>query len=81
MRRAVLIIGLVFWLSIGAARAQSLSLVRDEEVERAVSFYLTPLFEKAGLDVHNMNIHLVKDESINALPQKGCMFSFIRDCF
>ncbi len=71
MRRAVLIIGLVFWLCIGAARAQSLSLVRDEEVERAVSFYLTPLFEKAGLDVHNMNIHLVKDDSINAFAAKG----------
>ena len=71
MRRAVLIFGLVFWLSIGAARAQSLSLVRDEEVERAVSFYLTPLFEKAGLDVHNMNVHLVQDDSINAFAAKG----------
>lgn len=71
MRRAVLIIGLLFCLCAGAARAQSLSLVRDEEVERAVSFFLTPLFEKAGLDVRNMSIHLVKDDSINAFAAKG----------
>ena len=71
MRRAVLILGFVFWLCIGAARAESLSLVRDEEIERAVSFYLTPLFEKAGLDPKAMEIHLVKDDSINAFAAKG----------
>lgn len=71
MRRAVLILGLLIWLFIGTARAQSLSLVRDEEVERTLSFYLTPLFEKAGLDTHQMNIHLVKDDSINAFAAKG----------
>ena len=71
MRRAVLIIGVVFWLYIGAARAESLSLVRDEEIERTIAFYLTPLFEKAGLDPQAMEIHLVKDESINAFAAKG----------
>ncbi len=71
MRRAVLIIGIFFCLCVGSVRAQSLSLVRDEEIERAVSFYLAPLFEKAGLDVRNMNIHLVKDDSINAFAAKG----------
>lgn len=71
MRRAVLILGVVFWLCIGAARAESLSLVRDEEIERALSFYLTPLFEKAGLDPKAMEIHLVKDDTINAFAAKG----------
>lgn len=71
MRRAVLIFGFVFWLCIGAARAESLSLVRDEEIERTIAFYLTPLFEKAGLDPNVMAIHLVKDDSINAFAAKG----------
>ncbi|MBO4643387.1 MAG: M48 family metalloprotease [Alphaproteobacteria bacterium] len=71
MRRAVLILGIVFWLCIGAARAESLSLVRDEEIERAISFYLTPLFEQAGLDPKAMEIHLVKDDTINAFAAKG----------
>ena len=71
MRRAVLIFWVVFCLCIGAARAESLSLVRDEEIERALSFYLTPLFEKAGLDPKAMEIHLVKDDSINAFAAKG----------
>ncbi len=71
MRRAVLIFGVVFWLLIGAARAESLSLVRDEEVERTIAFYLTPLFEKAGLDPKAMEIHLVKDDTINAFAAKG----------
>ncbi len=71
MRCAVLILGIVFWLLIGAAYAQNLSLVRDEEIERVLSFYLTPLFEKAGLDTRQMNVHLVKDNTINAFATKG----------
>ncbi|HAW33599.1 MAG TPA: peptidase, partial [Alphaproteobacteria bacterium] len=72
MRRAVLIFGLLLYgLSVGAARAQTLSLVRDDEIERAVSFYLTPLFEKAGLDAKNLSVHLVRDDSINAFAAKG----------
>lgn len=72
MRRAVLIFGLLLCgLSVGAARAQTLSLVRDDEIERAVSFYLTPLFEKAGLDAKNLSVHLVRDDSINAFAAKG----------
>ncbi len=71
MCRAVLMLLFLFWSCITTARAQNLSLIRDEEIERAIAFYLTPLFEKAGLDVHNMSIHLVKDDSINAFAARG----------
>ena len=73
MRRAVLIFGLIFFfcLSVGTARSQTLSVVRDEEIERTLLFYLTPLFEQAGLDTRNMAVHLVKDDSINAFAAKG----------
>lgn len=68
-RRAVL-----FWLFLllcKTAQAQGLSLIRDEEVERGLSFYLTPLFEQAGLPPENMQIHLVRDDSINAFAVQG----------
>ncbi len=71
MRRAVLIFGLIFFLSVGTARSQTISVVRDEEIERTLLFYLTPLFEQAGLDTRNMAVHLVKDDSINAFAAKG----------
>lgn len=71
MNRAVLILGIFFWLFTGAARAESLSLVRDEEIERAIAVYLAPLFEKAGLDQRAMAVHLVKDDTINAFAAKG----------
>ena len=71
MRRTVLIVSFMFFLCIGTVHAQSLSLIRDEEVERTLAFYLIPLFEKAGLDTRQMNIHLVKDDSINAFAAKG----------
>lgn len=71
MLRAALLCIAVFLLSAGAAAAQGLSLVRDEEIERTLAFYLTPLFDKAGLDTNNMSIHLVRDDSINAFAAQG----------
>lgn len=64
----------LFWLFLllcKTAQAQGLSLIRDEEVERGLSFYLTPLFEQAGLPPENMQIHLVRDDSINAFAVQG----------
>ena len=64
----------LFWLFLllcKTAQAQGLSLIRDEEVERGLSFYLTPLFEQAGLEPKNMRIHLVRDDSINAFAVQG----------
>lgn len=71
MSRIVLILAGMFFLCVGTVRAQSLSLVRDEEIERALSFYLTPLFENAGLSPQAMALHLVKDDTINAFAAKG----------
>lgn len=64
----------LFWLFLllcKTAQAQGLSLIRDEEVERGLSFYLAPLFEQAGLEPKNMRIHLVRDDSINAFAVQG----------
>lgn len=53
------------------ARAQSLSLISDEETEAVLASWLTPVFKAAGLDASRMEIHLVKDGSINAFAAKG----------
>lgn len=70
MKRCAVLLWL-FLLLCKTAQAQGLSLIRDEEVERGLSFYLTPLFEQAGLDPENMQIHLVRDDSINAFAVQG----------
>ena len=70
MKRCAVLLWL-FLLLCKTAQAQGLSLIRDEEVERGLSFYLTPLFEQAGLEPENMQIHLVRDDSINAFAVQG----------
>lgn len=71
IRRAALLCFMCFFFGIGAVRAQGLSLIRDEEIERGIASYLIPLFDKAGLDSQNMSLHLVKDDSINAFAAQG----------
>jgi predicted Zn-dependent protease len=50
---------------------QSLSLVRDSEIENTIRFYLTPIFRFAGLDPDNVQIHLVNDRRLNAFVANG----------
>lgn len=70
MKRCAVLLWL-FLLLCKTAQAQGLSLIRDEEVERGLSVYLTPLFEQAGLEPENMQIHLIRDDSINAFAVQG----------
>ena len=69
--RSVLIGLAVFAGLCGTARGQGLSLVRDEEIERGLLFYVRPLFEKAGLNPDLAEVHLVRDDSVNAFAAKG----------
>jgi predicted Zn-dependent protease len=55
----------------GAVKAQSLSLIRDAEIENTIRAYATPLFEQAGVDPAAVQIHLVKDKSLNAFVAEG----------
>jgi predicted Zn-dependent protease len=50
---------------------QSLSLVRDSEIENTIRFYVTPIFRFAGLDPDNVQIHLVNDRRLNAFVANG----------
>ncbi|HEY4164639.1 MAG TPA: M48 family metalloprotease [Dongiaceae bacterium] len=53
------------------AAAQSVSLIRDAEVEATVRAYADPVFKAAGLDAQAMKVHLVDSEQINAFAAPG----------
>ena len=60
-----------FFVLPDAGRAQGLSLISDEETQEVLTSWLAPIFKAADLDVSRMEIHLVKDDSINAFAAKG----------
>lgn len=53
------------------ALARGLTLIRDAEVEHTIRTLATPLFEAAGLTPSAVQIHLVRDDSINAFVAGG----------
>lgn len=72
MRRpAAFLLFLYMLCAVFPVRAQSLSLISDEETEAVLASWLAPVFKAAGLDASRMEIHLVKDGSINAFAAKG----------
>lgn len=55
----------------GTAQAAGFSLIRDEEIERTLRAYATPIFTSAGLDADAVHIYIVNDDSINAFVAGG----------
>lgn len=53
------------------ARAQSLALVRDTEIETDIRVMASPVWEAAGLDPKSVNILLVNDPTLNAFVAAG----------
>lgn len=53
------------------ALARGMTLIRDAEVEHTIRAVATPLFEAAGLNANAVDIHLVRDDSINAFVAGG----------
>lgn len=55
--------------------AHALSIITDEETETYIYEILTPLFKSANLPLERPNIHIVKDDSLNAfVGDKNHMF-------
>lgn len=55
--------------------AHAISLISDEETESYIYEILTPLFKSANLPLERQNIHIVKDDSLNAfVGDKNHMF-------
>jgi len=64
----------VFSLTILApheADAQGFEFIRDAEIENTLRQYADPLFAQAGVDPKAVEIHLVKDQSLNAFVAEG----------
>ncbi len=59
------------WQSPAMAQSGQLSLFRDAEIEDTIRLYSTPLFEAAGINYDNIEIHLVNDRVLNAFVANG----------
>lgn len=46
-------------------------MIRDAEIENTIRLYAAPVFRAAGLEPDDINIHLVKDNTLNAFVAGG----------
>jgi len=62
---------LLLTLAPGTVSAQRLEFIRDAEIENTIRTFATPLFAQAGVEPSAVEIHLVKDNQINAFVAEG----------
>lgn len=65
---------LAAFLTFSAAtpsKAQSLSLIRDTEIEETLRLYAKPVFEAAGVSSASIRLHLVNSDQVNAFVSNG----------
>jgi predicted Zn-dependent protease len=55
----------------GAAAQDSISFIRDAEIEGDIRLFVTPIFTTAGLDASAVHIYLVNDPRINSFVAGG----------
>ncbi|NKB49562.1 MAG: M48 family metalloprotease [Alphaproteobacteria bacterium] len=53
------------------SQRNGIRLVRDAEIENIIRGYSTPIFNAAGLSAEDVNIHLVRDNRLNAFVAGG----------
>lgn len=53
------------------AKADSISLISDEETEQFLAKQLQPIFKAAGIPFNRNNIYIVNDDSLNAFVSDG----------
>jgi len=70
---ALALIGALFFFTAlsGTARAQSLSLIRDAEIENILWAYTKPLLQVAGIDPNATTINLIANNQLNAFVANG----------
>ncbi|MFT5181558.1 MAG: putative Zn-dependent protease [Alphaproteobacteria bacterium] len=65
----------IILIALTSAPAESqgnrIGLVRDAEIENIIRRYATPIFSAAGLSAESVNIHLVRDNRLNAFVAGG----------
>ncbi len=70
MKFKTLIFFLLFFFSFNAP-AQSLSLIRDTEIEGVLTSYIQKIFKVAGLPSQKASVVIVNDQSLNAFVVGG----------
>lgn len=55
----------------GLTTARAISLIRDTEIENTIRVYSGPIFEAAGLNTSDIQIHIVNDTALNAFVAGG----------
>ena len=73
-RPAFLIVGLLIAAVAGfgaPVRAETISFIRDAEIESTIPNYSTPLFEAVGLDAAAVEVHLINSKRLNAFVAGG----------
>ena len=63
------LLSVAFW--INKAEADSISFIRDTEIENTVRVYVRPVFEAAGLDSAAVKVYVVKNDALNAFVAGG----------
>jgi len=60
-----------FWLTMGPAAAQGITLLQDTETERLLRSYEEPILKVAGIDPAAVKMYIVNDTSLNAFVAEG----------
>lgn len=70
--RLLLFLSLVFTLTLPSiAKAQSLNIIRDTEIERSLNEWFHPIMDGAGLPMSAVKLAMVNDERVNAFVAGG----------
>ena len=67
--------------TVQPARAQSIDVVRDTEIERVLRSYEVPILKAAGLDPDTVHLFLVQDPEINAFATQSPIAGNEEDIF
>ena len=60
-----------FWVVMGPAAAQGITLLQDTETERLLRSYEEPILKVASIDPAAVKIYIVNDTSLNAFVAEG----------
>lgn len=71
MKIKVILIFFLFFLTVIEAKAQTLSFIRDTEIEGVLKSYVQKLFKAADLPVQKANVAIVNDQDLNAFVVGG----------
>jgi predicted Zn-dependent protease len=55
----------------GQTTARAISLIRDTEIENTIRVFSAPIFDAAGLEASDIQIHIVNDTALNAFVAGG----------